>query len=94
MRELRNAVERAMLLSDASLLTAGDFQVLAASRSGVELLRLPAGGVDIEELERDLVAQALRRAAGNRSKAAALLGMNRDQIRYRIDKFHLEARLS
>jgi len=35
--------------------------------------------------------QALRRAGGNQTKAAAMLGLNRDQIRYRIEKFGLSA---
>ena len=45
--------------------------------------------MDFEELERDLVVQALTRTGGNRTQAAKLLGMNRDQIRYRIEKFGL-----
>ena len=40
-------------------------------------------------LEQSLVVQALERSHGNQTKAAALLGMNRDQIRYRIEKFGL-----
>jgi transcriptional regulator with GAF, ATPase, and Fis domain len=36
------------------------------------------------------VTQALERTGWNQTKAAALLGVNRDQIRYRIEKFHLE----
>jgi DNA-binding protein Fis len=41
-------------------------------------------------LERDLVVQALQRAQGNQTQAAQLLGMNRDQIRYRLEKFGLD----
>ena len=41
-------------------------------------------------LERELVTQTLRRTGANQTKAAALLGLNRDQIRYRIEKFQLE----
>ena len=52
-------------------------------------LSLPAEGVNLEELERSLVVQALERAAGNQTRAATLLGLNRDQIRYRIEKFAL-----
>ena len=51
----------------------------------------PRTGVDLEELERSLVVQALKRCGGNQTKAAALLGLNRDQIRYRIEKFGLSA---
>jgi DNA-binding protein Fis len=54
-------------------------------------VELPAGGIDLEQLERDLVVQALARTAGNQTRAAALLGLNRDQIRYRIEKFGLKA---
>ena len=43
--------------------------------------RLPAGGIDIHEVERSLVEQALARTAGNQTRAGELLGLNRDQIR-------------
>ena len=51
---------------------------------------LPAAGLNLEELERSLVVQALERSGWNQTKAATLLGLNRDQIRYRIEKFKLE----
>ena len=54
--------------------------------------RLPAEGLDFETLEKDLVQQALDKAGGNQTQAATLLGMNRDQIRYRIEKFGLPAK--
>jgi transcriptional regulator with GAF, ATPase, and Fis domain len=50
---------------------------------------LPPEGINLEELERSLVVQALERSGWNQTKAAALLGLNRDQIRYRIEKFDL-----
>jgi DNA-binding protein Fis len=50
---------------------------------------LPAEGVNLEEVERQLVVQALERAGGNQTQAAQLLGINRDQFRYRIEKFGL-----
>jgi DNA-binding NtrC family response regulator len=89
-RELRNAVERAMLLAEAATLEASDFASLAGRRQVAAGFELPADGVDLDLLERDLVRQALRRTGGNQTKAAALLGLNRDQIRYRIEKFGLE----
>jgi DNA-binding NtrC family response regulator len=88
-RELRNVVERAMLLSDATRLEAKDFAALTAAAPSAEDFELPAKGVNLEELERSLVVQALKRAGGNQTRAAALLGLNRDQIRYRIEKFGL-----
>jgi DNA-binding NtrC family response regulator len=89
-RELRNVVERAVLLADGHHLDVGDFPPVGAG-SSEEPIGLPARGINMEELERSLVVQALRRAGGNQTKAAALLGLNRDQIRSRIEKFGLTA---
>jgi transcriptional regulator with GAF, ATPase, and Fis domain len=90
-RELRNVVERAMLLAVGDRLEVQDFGALTGARAAGDLFDLPAAGVSLEELERSLVVQALKRSAGNQTKAAALLGLNRDQIRYRIEKFGLTA---
>jgi len=90
-RELRNAVERAMLLGEGKQLTMADFPVTANGRAKLtEAVELPANGIDLEELERSLVVQALERSGWNQTRAAGLLGLNRDQIRYRIEKFKLE----
>jgi len=88
-RELRNAVERAMLLSEGDELSADLFPVGSAPTvtDGVEL---PATGLNLEQWERSFVLQALERSGWNQTKAAAVLGLNRDQIRYRIEKFKLE----
>ncbi len=88
-RELRNVVERAMLLSDAERLEAKDFPSLTTTAGSGEEFELPAKGVELETLERSLVIQALKRSGGNQTRAASLLGLNRDQIRYRIEKFGL-----
>ena len=87
-RELRNAVERAMLLADRDMLEAADFPLIANAGTAAAF-ELPANGVDLEALERSLVIQALERCGGNQTRAATLLGMNRDQIRYRIEKYGL-----
>ena len=90
-RELRNAVERAMLLTEGSELIEAHFPVLAAADAELSPgMGLPAGGINLEELEHSLVVQALERSGWNQTKAATLLGLNRDQIRYRIEKFKLE----
>jgi transcriptional regulator with PAS, ATPase and Fis domain len=91
-RELKNAVERAMLLTEGAELTGEHFPLgggLAVTRLG-DGVALPAAGLDLEQLERSLVVQALERTGWNHTRAAALLGLNRDQIRYRIEKFKLE----
>ncbi len=87
-RELRNAIERAMLLADNGLLGVEDFVTLTRTTT-TSLFRLPPEGVDLETVERQLVMQALQRAGGNQTHAGHLLGINRDQVRYRIEKFGL-----
>jgi two-component system response regulator AtoC len=91
-RELRNAVERAMLLAEDNELKAEHFPVVSVTGTAklTEGVDLPATGIDLEQLERSLVVQALKRSGWNQTRAAALLGLNRDQIRYRIEKFNLE----
>jgi DNA-binding NtrC family response regulator len=90
-RELRNAVERAMLLTEGDELTNAHFPIASVSAARLtDDVQLPANGIDLEQLERSLVVQALERSGWNQTKAAGLLGLNRDQIRYRIEKFKLE----
>jgi two-component system, NtrC family, response regulator AtoC len=90
-RELRNSIERAMLLADGEELTDKDFPLTTGSVPRLtEGVQLPAHGIDLESLERSLVIQALERSGWNQTRAASLLGINRDQIRYRIEKFKLE----
>jgi DNA-binding NtrC family response regulator len=87
-RELRNAIERAMLLTDRDLLIPEDFSTLSRGAIAVTF-RLPPEGVSLEDVERQLVVQALERSNGNQTHAGHLLGINRDQVRYRIEKFGL-----
>jgi two-component system response regulator AtoC len=90
-RELRNALERAMLLAEGEQLTAAHFPVATSAGARLtEAVELPPTGIDLEQLERSLVVQALERSGWNQTRAAGLLGLNRDQIRYRIEKFKLE----
>jgi DNA-binding protein Fis len=63
-----------------------DFDTLSRAAS-TALFKLPPEGVCLEEVERQLLAQALERTNGNQTQAGALLGINRDQVRYRIEKF-------
>jgi transcriptional regulator with PAS, ATPase and Fis domain len=90
-RELRNAIERAMLLVEGDELTDRDFPLTTGAPPRLtETIQLPPHGIDLEQLERSLVVQALERSNWNQTRAATLLGVNRDQIRYRIEKFKLE----
>jgi len=90
-RELANVLERAALLGRSDVIEASDLTILPAKATGVGY-RLPAGGIDFRKLEREVVVQALHLARGNQTRAASLLGMTRDQIRYRMVKFNMSTR--
>ena len=47
---------------------------------------MPPAGASLEEVEMSLVRQAIDRSAGNQTRAAELLGISRDQLRYRLKK--------
>jgi DNA-binding NtrC family response regulator len=87
-RELRNAIERAMLLADGDALQPDDL-AFPARRVAASGFQLPSEGTDLEDVERQLVVQALERSSWNQTHAGKLLGINRDQVRYRIEKFGL-----
>jgi len=95
-RELRNIIERSILLGSGDEIAVDDLPL--ELREGGRVFseehspypRLTREGLDFSRLERDLVEQALALAGGNQTKAAKLLGMNRDQIRYRIEKFGMK----
>ena len=86
----KNAVERAILLADGDELSVDLFPLGGRASAPGDAVELPADGIDLEQWERSFVVQALERSGWNQTKAATLLGLNRDQIRYRIEKFKLE----
>ncbi|MCA9321288.1 MAG: sigma-54-dependent Fis family transcriptional regulator [Planctomycetes bacterium] len=91
-RELRNVIERALILGSASRITAQDLPIEIRE----EAAQLPADpaelvlgpeGLDFESFERSLIVRALQLSKGNQTAAARMLHMTRDQIRYRMEKF-------
>ncbi len=95
-RELRNVIERAVLLCKSETLDADDI-VLGRSEStpwewNIEHITLPPNGFNFDKLrrlERHLLCQALERTGNNQSKAAKLLNLSRDRLRYRLQKHGL-----
>jgi DNA-binding NtrC family response regulator len=63
----------------------------AADKSLEEPFRLPPEGVQLESVEMSLVEQAMKRSGGNQTRAAELLGISRDQLRYRLKKLEVTA---
>jgi two-component system response regulator HydG len=90
-RELSNAIERALIVSDGSLLTAAQLGI-AVAPAGAQRARPvePAPAQSLADWERQIVTDALRTAKGNRSRAAALLGLTRSQLYTRMRRFGLE----
>jgi DNA-binding NtrC family response regulator len=94
-RELRNVIERAVLLSageriDADDIVLGRVTFGASQPDTGEVIALPPGGCTLADAEMSLVRQALRRCHWNLTRAGAMLGVSRDQVRYKIEKFGLK----
>ena len=93
-RELRNVIERAMILESKELLDVDDLpsEILrggGTNGGGVSPFRLPETGYALESMEREMVRQALDRTSGNQTRAARLLDISRDALRYKMKKFNL-----
>jgi DNA-binding NtrC family response regulator len=91
-RELRNTIERIVLLETDETVRPDHLPEeirSGARRGGRPLAELPPEGVKLEDVERDLVRQAVERAGGNQTQAAELLGIERDALRRRMQKFNL-----
>jgi len=93
-RELKNVIERTMILENTERITTDQLPVELLSGeggrrppAGTAGIRIPPEGLDIEEVEKELVRQALNMTGGNQTRAAKLLSLSRDAFRYRIQKF-------
>ncbi len=90
-RELRNVMERAMILGEGDTILVDHLPVEilgeAPKPAELELIKIPPKGISLEKLEETLVRQALRLTRGNQTKAAKLLDISRDALRYRMQKF-------
>ena len=92
-RELKNVIERAMILENDEYILHEHLPIEFTTKSDVpaELssgqITLPTAGLDIEEVEKELIRQALEKTKYNQTKAARLLNLTRDALRYRMQKF-------
>lgn len=89
-RELRNVIERLVILESAEVVLPEHLPAelrMAARWKSRSLVELPADGVALADVERDLIRQAMERAGGNQSHAAELLGVERDALRRRLIKY-------
>jgi two-component system response regulator PilR (NtrC family) len=97
-RELENIIERAVALAGTRVIGLGDLprEVSGVAASATpSLLSLPEDGIKLDdilsEVERRLLVEALERTGGMRTAAAKLLGVTFRSLRYRLDKYGLDA---
>jgi DNA-binding NtrC family response regulator len=83
-RELRNALERAAIRCDGSLIDAGHLGLRAAARPMGE------GSSDLQDVERGIIGRVLAECRGNKARAARRLGLTRTQLYCRIQKYALD----
>lgn len=97
-RELRNVIERVMILEDKEQIELVDLPasirkgspvVFSDGKSSPEIGPVPVGSMSLEEMERRAICQALSKTNQNQVRAAKLLGISRDALRYRMKKFNL-----
>jgi len=99
-RELRNLIEQAVIMTTGATIDAFDLRLTstlalpggggaADGAAGIEEVG-GDGGLNLAEVERDLLVRALEQTRGNVTQAARLLGVTRDTLRYRIEKYDVQ----
>ncbi len=91
-RELRNLVERICILEDTEIIYPEHIpsEIIDLAETEPEEgapIDLPNEGLSLKNVEKDLIEQALKKSDGNQTKAAKLLGISRDALRYKLQKF-------
>jgi DNA-binding NtrC family response regulator len=99
-RELKNAIERVMILADSNRISAKDLPIRISEGGALPVpvgegavhkeVRFPPGGMSLYYVEKELIRQALEQARGNKTTAARLLHITRDTLRYKVKKYDLE----
>ena len=93
-RELRNVIERAMVLEESDWIQQSSLQILreegqpTLSDLAAQAAE-PSSDFSLEEAEKSLLRKALEKAGGNQTRAAVMLGITRDTLRYKMKKFDL-----
>jgi transcriptional regulator with PAS, ATPase and Fis domain len=95
-RELENTIERSLVLASGETLQAGDMRIEAArsvSSASTQSQTAPLlpEGETLEHWEQMMIKEALRRANGNKSQAARMLGLTRNALRYRLSQMGMDA---
>jgi two-component system, NtrC family, response regulator AtoC len=99
-RELAHVMERAVVISPRQTVSAEELGLstpkteaapIAVAADGGVRVDFSSGGIVLDEVERQLIVEALRTAGWNRAQAAQLLGISKDTLRYRMEKYQLQS---
>jgi len=92
-RELENVIERSLVMCGAKQLDASDIKLEDAPRPRAQSgdAHFLPDGLTLDQYEQDIIREALKRADGNKSQAARLLGLTRNALRYRLTQMGLES---
>jgi DNA-binding NtrC family response regulator len=92
-------IERALILAEGELISAGQLGIVPRASGDVATPATPIPDIErrtevlaVAEVEKQMIVEALRRANGNKSRAAAALGLSRTQLLRRVRRFGLEPR--
>ena len=91
-RELENVIERSLVLCSMEQLHAGDIKLdMGARLAGGSADSFLPEGMTLQEHEQELIRKAMEKAKGNKSRAARLLGLTRNALRYRLSQMGLDS---
>jgi DNA-binding NtrC family response regulator len=91
-RELENVIERSLVMAQGTQLDVADIKLENAPRpKGHGDSHFLPEGMSLDQYEQELIREALKRADGNKSQAARLLGLTRNALRYRLTQMGMEA---
>ena len=97
-RDLKNVIERCVVLENKEWISPEILPLELSGRLGLPFVErrknprliLPEKGISLEDVEKDLIKQALERTGKNQTKAAKLLKISYDTLRYQVKKYHLK----
>jgi DNA-binding NtrC family response regulator len=92
-RELENVIERSILLAKGPRVEADDIKIesgIGRTRPAFSTEAFLPEGMTLDQYEQSIIREALKRANGNKSQAARLLGLTRNALRYRLTQMGIE----
>ncbi len=88
-RELENTIERALIMAESDVITIDDLNLPVRPRARQSAVHIPPGGIMWEDVEKDLILEALGLSGWVQSSAARLLGVSRRVLNYKIKRFNI-----